>query len=65
LAIRCADGQILGKIPTCTNCQLGKLQFNRIIGTYSCPGYREEDQLKICEKTFAMAEIIRESWIEP
>lgn len=65
LAQKCADGKILGKIPMCPSCGGGKPRFNRNNGTYTCPGYMDDDEFKNCNKTFVFAEITRDPWVEP
>ena len=65
LAERCADGKLLGKIPTCTKCGGGRLKFDRNTGVYTCPGYMDDDVFKNCGKKFQMNQIVREPWTEP
>jgi hypothetical protein len=64
LAAKCADGKLLGRIPTCASCGGGKLRFNQSNGMYSCPGYMDDDDFVRCSKTYLMSEIVRDPWTE-
>ncbi len=35
---------LLGAIPNCSSCAGGKLRYNLLEGTYTCPGYMEGTQ---------------------
>lgn len=52
LAEKCADGKLLGAIPTCKTCGGGKLRFDRSTGRYSCPGYMEDTDFIRCGAKF-------------
>lgn len=65
LAEKCADGELLGRIPMCPHCGGGRLRWNWRTGIYNCPGYMDDDEFKNCNKVYTMKEIVREPWIMP
>ena len=72
LAVRVADGLLLGKIPKCPNCCGGRLRFNNKDGTYFCPGFIDEghfysdlgDDYVFCKKKFPLNEIQRTEFLK-
>ena len=48
LVQRCAEGSVLGALPSCPLCSGGKLRFNSKTGIYLCPGYMDDDVFKPC-----------------
>jgi hypothetical protein len=60
----CADAKLLGRIPNYSSCSGGKLRFDRLKGTYKCPGYMGDTEFRHCQASFAFEEIKRLEWIE-
>ena len=52
LVVKVADGKVLGAIPKCPNCYGGRPRFDFKSGTYTCPGYRDDEDYKNCNRTF-------------
>lgn len=65
LAEKCADGELLGRIPMCPECGGGKLRFRWQTGIYSCPGFMDDDEFRNCHKIYTMKDVSREPWVLP
>lgn len=65
LAEKCADGELLGRIPSCPECGGGKLRFKWKAALYNCPGFMDDVDFRNCNKIFTMKEIVREPWVMP
>jgi hypothetical protein len=59
LAEKCADGELLGRIPQCPSCGGGKLRFMWNVSLYKCPGFMDDEEFKNCNKHFTLKEIAR------
>jgi len=64
LVQRVADGKVLGKIPRCPRCAGGRPKFDAKTGMYKCPGYRDDEDFKFCNKKYTMEELPREEWVD-
>lgn len=64
MATKCADGKQLGRIPTCSKCNGGKLRFDRATEMYKCPGYMEDTDFVHCNEDFRFNEVKRLDWVE-
>ena len=60
LVTRCAEGSVMGRIPSCPMCSGGKLKFDGATGIYKCPGFMDDDQFMPC--FFKGADITRTGW---
>lgn len=40
---KCADGELLGRIPLCSACGGGKPRFDGKTGIYKCPGFMDDE----------------------
>lgn len=59
-----ADGKIFGQIPRCPSCFGGRPKFDYMTSTYTCTGYRDDEDKVECDKNYNMDEIEREPWID-
>jgi hypothetical protein len=64
LAAKVADGRTLGKIPRCPRCFGGRPKFESEKGIYRCPGYRDDEDFKFCNKKYSLEELPREAWTD-
>lgn len=64
LVAKVADGKVLGKIPRCPKCFGGRPKFDFKTGLYTCPGYRDDEDFKFCNKKYTMDELPRETWTD-
>jgi len=63
LVERCAQGKLLGAIPSCPQCFAGKLRFNLKTGEYKCPGYMDDTDFMYC--TYKSSDLLlRNIWID-
>jgi hypothetical protein len=62
LVQRCAQGAIMGRIPTCPLCSGGKLKYDAATGIYACPGYMDDADFRPC--FFKSADVTRGIWVE-
>jgi hypothetical protein len=61
---RVADGKVLGKIPRCPKCSGGRPKFDYKTGMYKCPGFRDDEEFRFCNKKYSMEELPREDWTD-
>ena len=62
LVERVAQGIVLGALPLCPLCGMGKLRFDLRTGVYSCPGFRDENNYHSC--AFESTNVERTPWKE-
>ena len=60
LVMRCAEGEVMGRTPTCPMCSGGKLKFDAATGIYKCPGFMDDDTFMPC--FFKGGDITRTKW---
>jgi len=63
---RAAEGKALGVPPLCPTCDKGRLQFSRVTGGISCPGFFDDDakRFKKCKGPAADFQMVRTEWTE-
>jgi len=63
---RTSEAKVLGVLPPCPTCNLGKLKWNRADDTISCPGYFDDvaGHMKRCKGPDKDAVITRLQWEE-
>eukprot|EP00746_Dinoflagellata_sp_MGD_P163142 gnl/MRDRNA2_/MRDRNA2_91024_c0_seq1.p1 gnl/MRDRNA2_/MRDRNA2_91024_c0~~gnl/MRDRNA2_/MRDRNA2_91024_c0_seq1.p1 ORF type:complete len:269 (+),score=72.53 gnl/MRDRNA2_/MRDRNA2_91024_c0_seq1:86-892(+) len=63
---RAAEGKALGVPPVCPTCDKGRLQFSRVTGSISCPGFFDDDakRFKKCKGPAADYNMVRAEWQE-
>lgn len=63
---RAAEGKALGVPPLCPTCEKGRLQFSRMTGDISCPGFFDDDakRFKKCKGPSADFDMVRAEWQE-
>lgn len=62
LVQRVAEGRVLGALPKCPRCEMGRIHWSRIGGWHSCPGYYDKD-LGIAKRCYFRAQSMkRKKW---
>ncbi|CAK9037338.1 unnamed protein product [Durusdinium trenchii] len=63
---RVAEAKALGVPPTCPLCEKQKLRFSKVTGTYSCPGFFDDEakHFRKCKGPGEDAELVRTTWQE-
>eukprot|EP00440_Ansanella_granifera_P041892 gb/GFBE01045416.1/.p1 GENE.gb/GFBE01045416.1/~~gb/GFBE01045416.1/.p1 ORF type:complete len:273 (+),score=109.19 gb/GFBE01045416.1/:1-819(+) len=63
---RAAEAKALGVPPVCPTCDKAKLRFSKVNGTFSCPGFFDDEAkfFKKCKGPAADAELVRTPWQE-
>jgi len=66
LVERAAECKALGVPPACPTCEKGRLQFSRVTGGISCPGFFDDDaaRFKKCKGPSADFSMVRTEWQE-
>lgn len=63
---RVAEAKALGVPPVCPLCEKQKLRFSKVTGSYSCPGFFDDESksFKRCKGPGDDAQLVRTSWQE-